>query len=575
MGDAVRRLRVAEVELEGFRGMPGRQRVAFGDAARPTSALIFGENGSGKSSIVDAVEWACQGRVARQAPSTSPGAPSVVNVAAASATARVRVLLTDGRVVERRAALDAEGTHRIQGDPTPAAFRRVPMSLKRADILKFLGTSPLERAKVFMGHSLDDDPTGSQVATDEAEAVRNDLHSAKASMRAAAAGLAERFGAEPPKSATAIDALLDEHVYKGVPPEHRARVAIHRSVQPDVAEIERWREEVARHNERLRATTQTVPAVIARLRAMHDILGDVSDWLTHAFHAVTGARHVTRLDAVYGAASDMSIELFAHMSNGARRSPQQVFSEGYQDLIALLYFLAVLRAAGERGQAKVLVLDDVLQSVDAGIRVAVMDLVVKEFEDWQLLVTVHDRLWRTQLRDVFQRAGHPVADIEVRGWDFERGPTVNAAADSNPAAALWSALEGQDPHTVCGVAGRVLEQACDRMSWTIPISVKRKHGDAYTLADLWPGTAKELKATSVGGSVAEVDRWLHLRNAAGAHYNEWAEGVTWAEAERFGWAVAELVAALHCSSCGRWVERRGQRTFSCRCSDTEVTPAVK
>jgi len=482
-------------------------------------------------------------------------------------------MLSDGRTVERRASLDELGAYRFSGDRAPVEFRRVPMSLKRADILKFLGTSPLERGRLFMGHSLDDLLSGSGVATDETEVIRNELHNAKASMRAAAAPLAQRLGEEPPKSAAAIDELLTEHVYKGVPVEHRSRLVIHRSFVNDVAAIERWRSEVARLNDVLRTTTRGTPAVIARLRAMHDILGDVSDWLTHAFLAVTGARHVTRLDALYGAASDMSIELFAVMSNGARKTPQQVFSEGYQDLVALLYFLAVLRAAGERGQARVLILDDVLQSVDAGIRVALMDLVVREFGDWQLLVTVHDRLWRTQLRDVFQRAGHPIAEVDIRGWDFDRGPALSGATDADPAASLWAALEAEDPHTVCGVAGRVLELACDRMSWTIPISVKRRRGDAYTLGDLWPGTAKELRVTNLAGTVADVDRWLHLRNAAGAHYNEWAESITWAEAGRFGWAVAELVAAVHCSSCGQWVERRGSRSYACRCGSTEVTPS--
>src|SRR4051812_45422559 len=97
MSQLAPRLGVAGVEMEAFRGVSGRVFVAFGPPGRPTSALIFGENGSGKSSLVDAVEWACQGRVARQSPSSAPGVPSVINVATALATARVRVTLSDGR----------------------------------------------------------------------------------------------------------------------------------------------------------------------------------------------------------------------------------------------------------------------------------------------------------------------------------------------------------------------------------------------------------------------------------------------------------------------------------------------
>ncbi len=59
-------------------------------------------------------------------------------------------------------------------------------------------------------------------------------------------------------------------------------------------------------------------------------------------------------------------------ARGERHVHRAIRGDEQQDLVALLYFLAVLRAAGERGQARVLILDDVLQSVDAGIRVALM-----------------------------------------------------------------------------------------------------------------------------------------------------------------------------------------------------------
>jgi hypothetical protein len=122
------------------------------------------------------------------------------------------------------------------------------------------------------------------------------------------------------------------------------------------------------------------------------------------------------------------------------------------------------------------------------------------------------------------------------------------------------------------VAGRLLEQVCDRPSWTIPISVKRKRGDTYTLADLWPGTVKELKSTTAGPAFATVDKWLHLRNVAGAHYNEWAESVTWVEAEAFGLATLELLANVRCDTCKGWVEPAGAKFYACRCGKTAITP---
>lgn len=76
-----------------------------------------------------------------------------------------------------------------------------------------------------------------------------------------------------------------------------------------------------------------------------------------------------------------------------------VFSEGYKDLIASLFFQAVTKKAAQSGQARVLVLGDALQSVGASIRLGFMDLVLDEFSDWQLIFTGNDRSWLEQLRD--------------------------------------------------------------------------------------------------------------------------------------------------------------------------------
>ena len=50
-------MKLAAVHLEGFRGATRRISVKF-DPSKPVSVL-FGENGTGKSSVVDAIDFAC------------------------------------------------------------------------------------------------------------------------------------------------------------------------------------------------------------------------------------------------------------------------------------------------------------------------------------------------------------------------------------------------------------------------------------------------------------------------------------------------------------------------------------
>ncbi|UZJ24515.1 hypothetical protein RHODO2019_15490 [Rhodococcus antarcticus] len=446
------------------------------------------------------------------------------------------------------------------------------MSLKRADILTFLSTVPSSRGKVFLDHTLESHPSEQAVANQQ-HFLHEAVLDAKRDTRRIAGVLATELSQDAPKSFDQIQALIAEHIYKGLPAELWDRVRIPREYEQHLRDIRSAQDRVAALIAQVNAThKRETRSLSTRVRATHQILGDVSDWLTRAFHDVTQAEHVSHIEATFGQSSDISIDIWVYFDTGARGTPQQVFSEGYQDLIALLYFLAVMRAAGERGQARVLILDDVLQSVDAEIRVALMYFIAEEFKEWQLFITVHDRLWRNQLRDVFQRVEHPLADIEIRGWKFSEGPRISTSISADPALPLWKALEGEDPHTVCGVAGRVLEQVSDRLSWTIPISVQRKRGDAYTLYDLWPGSLKELKRTSAGGTVMEIDKFIHLRNMAGAHYNEWAGNVPWSDVERFAWAVCDLVSKVFCGTCNGWIERRARHTYSCRCGHTTIGP---
>ncbi len=116
-------LRVRAVTLEAFRGVPGTLRVEFAGKSRtPVSAIVFGENGSGKSSIVDAVEWACQGKVGRVRPRTSTGGPRVINVSSPSGSCEVTAELSDGTVLTRRLEPDSTAVLRGSGSPIPEAL---------------------------------------------------------------------------------------------------------------------------------------------------------------------------------------------------------------------------------------------------------------------------------------------------------------------------------------------------------------------------------------------------------------------------------------------------------------------
>jgi hypothetical protein len=244
----------------------------------------------------------------------------------------------------------------------------------------------------------------------------------------------------------------------------------------------------------------------------------------------------------------------------------------------MLVFLGVAREAAERGQAKVLVLDDVLQSVDAAIRLRTIDYILKTFSDWQFVITVHDRLWKEQLRSVMNRHAHRFVDAEISRWSFEQGPLIiQGVSAANP---LNRALANGNAQEICAAAGYALEELSELMSYRLPISVTRRKGDRYTLGDLWPGVLKSLRKSDLASLAEDVDRWVHLRNVYGAHFNEWAKSLSDQEAREFGKAVESLVQSLHCSTCEGWVEELrlasgASHGWACRCGRKTVSRATR
>lgn len=66
--------------------------------------------------------------------------------------------------------------------------------------------------------------------------------------------------------------------------------------------------------------------------------------------------------------------------------PEDVLSEANLDLLALLVFTSIAKAAAEQAQDRVLVLDDVVQSIDTTIRTRLLEYLASHLADWQLVM---------------------------------------------------------------------------------------------------------------------------------------------------------------------------------------------
>ncbi|HUY07890.1 MAG TPA: AAA family ATPase [Candidatus Dormibacteraeota bacterium] len=87
------RERVTSIEVTAFRGVPGSLQLDF---ARGRSTMLFGENGTGKSTIADALEWYFTGRL--DFLSHEGRKHAIRNLGAKGSLTTKVVIVTDGRL---------------------------------------------------------------------------------------------------------------------------------------------------------------------------------------------------------------------------------------------------------------------------------------------------------------------------------------------------------------------------------------------------------------------------------------------------------------------------------------------
>lgn len=107
--------------------------------------------------------------------------------------------------------------------------------------------------------------------------------------------------------------------------------------------------------------------------------------------------------------------------------PQFFLNEARQSALALAIYLSARLACTQNAPddaPKLLVLDDLLIGIDQSNRLPVLDLLMKNFADWQIVLLTHDRVWFEMARTHLQ----PASD-----WAYlELHDTPTSASSSMP-----------------------------------------------------------------------------------------------------------------------------------------------
>jgi hypothetical protein len=235
-------------------------------------------------------------------------------------------------------------------------------------------------------------------------------------------------------------------------------------------------------------------------------------------------------------------------------------------------FLAIRRLHHNQNSAlSLLVLDDVMHSVDGDHRRATAEMIFNEFSDHQIMITTHDPLWFENLKEAAGKSGRQFEQRRIADWTIEEGPVWGDHLSDYEWLVSTEARKAKVADRVAK-AGRLLEDMLQNLCHGLGAEVPYNITGLYTIDPLWMGFYRKAKGhpafmTVVKLEVEKINKLRKFRNWVGAHWNSWASQLTDAESNNFTDAVLKLRDFTYCPHCRRFIERISQLegVWSCKC----------
>lgn len=520
--------------------------------------FIQGDNGSGKSSICDAIEFAARSVVSRRMRDGEKSRREARNLSTTHPPG-VLMELSDGTSYVRGFVDTAfsGGAQRMKTAAVPG-FDNAPVVIRREAVESFWRIPPEFRLDYFWDFLRQ---PSAQVRSSKDDAVivehiaaRRDLASARQELdRILPRKYYPGKWVLPTHSASAYSAII--RVLQDVINKYSSRPGPVEKAERDT--VRNYVEALTRE-ETLRGPAFSAEAKQERQTApVQSLFEEIGPRITADFFGIFGQDWVRDIAFMVDESGLVNITL---ITKGGRLSPDQVLSEAGLDVLSLLIAVEAHIATVAHGQNPVIAFDDVFQSVDSPLRSRVLAHLAKRLAGWQIVFTVHDRLWLEVADQRFREQKFGTRIIELRAGGFG-GTPVQLVAHTGLLRDLQSCLaNGSSAVVVAGVAGRTLEALAEHLSSLLSVKVVRRERDRYELKDLWFPVKSELDGSQLTAAkqlAEEMTNTQFLRNRVGAHANDWADGLSDAEAFDAADQVVRLAAHFRCSNCGGWGRRVG------------------
>lgn len=260
-----------------------------------------------------------------------------------------------------------------------------------------------------------------------------------------------------------------------------------------------------------------------------------------------------------------SIDLEAKFS-GLDVPPQAYFSQSHLDTLGLCVFLAL--AARDKPDETVLILDDVLGSVDEPHVERVVGMIYEVSENFRhTITTTHYRPWREKFRWGVLKPDQVCQFVELKHWMLGDGIALTGSIPEIARLKTLLADPNPDIQAISGKAGVILEALLDFLTLKYSCAVPRRIGGSYTLGELLPTVNGKLLAAlkvealgPAGGTptattelkpiIDKISDIAQTRNVMGAHFNTLSFDLYPQDGIKFAKLVEQLADTLICPDYG-------------------------
>jgi len=298
----------------------------------------------------------------------------------------------------------------------------------------------------------------------------------------------------------------------------------------------------------------------ARKETVQEIYEEIAADIESFYSQVHPSEAVGGISLEVRTAGRGSANLRGRFHDRRGEDPRAYYSEAHLDTLGICVFLALRKRYLQAEPAfDLLILDDVLTSIDAPHASRLADLLLTEFAGCQFMITTHNRVWYEHLRGLIAGKGldQNLVSLRIHDWTLEQGPDIRDFTEER--LDLEEAVKSGSLPEIAGGAGRLLENLLGEMRFEMGLAVEARRDERYTLGDIWPAFKKRVRkrfkglSSLCGGLIADIDRLWFTRNWAGAHYNQWAKELSIKDARELANAVLALFDHLRCPQCLRFV----------------------